>query len=94
MACLTTWALQGQSLWHFSSAMTSPWAGSARYMATGGALSSLGNDPSAILDNPATAATYRAAEMSLTGLLGVDQSGFISQAQLPAFHWGTVLQIT
>ena len=94
LACLTTWALQGQSLWHFSSAMTSPWAGSARYMATGGALSSLGNDPSAILDNPATAATYRAAEMSLTGLLGVDQSGFMSQAQLPAFHWGTVLQIT
>jgi hypothetical protein len=45
---------QAQSLWHFSSALSSPWAGSARYMATGGALSSLGNDPSAILDNRRT----------------------------------------
>jgi len=85
---------QAQSLWHFSSALSSPWAGSARYMATGGALSSLGNDPSAILDNPATAATYRAGEISLTGLLGLDQSTFLTQANLPAFHWGSALQMT
>ena len=85
---------QAQSLWHFSSALTSPWAGTARYMAAGGALSSLGNDPSAILDNPATAATYRAGEISLTGLLGIDQSTFITQASLPAFHWGSAIQMT
>ncbi len=87
-------ASQAQSLWHFSSALTSPWAGTARYMATGGALSSLGNDPSAILDNPATAATYRAGEISLTGLLGLDQSIFLTQAHLPAFHWGSAIQMT
>lgn len=93
-ACALSFTGQGQSLWHFSSALSSPWAGTARYMATGGALSSLGNDPSAILDNPATAATYRASEISLTGLLGLDQSTFITQAQLPAFHWGSVIQMT
>ena len=93
-ACALSFTGQGQSLWHFSSALSSPWAGTARYMASGGALSSLGNDPSAILDNPATAATYRASEISLTGLLGLDQSTFITQAQLPAFHWGSVIQMT
>ncbi len=93
-ALLVSVGSHGQSLWHFSSALSSPWAGSARYMATGGALSSLGNDPSAILDNPATAATYRAGEISLTGLLGMDQNGFSRQAQLPAFHWGSAIQVT
>lgn len=94
VSCVASFGLYGQSLWHFSSVLTNPWAGSARYMATGGALSSLGNDPSAILDNPATAATYRAGEISLTGLLGMDQSGFVNQAQLPVFHWGSALQVT
>ncbi|MDG1252763.1 MAG: hypothetical protein P8N56_03710 [Schleiferiaceae bacterium] len=93
-ACALSLAGQGQSLWHFSSALTSPWAGTARYMATGAALSSLGNDPSAIVDNPATAATYRASEISLTGLLGLDQNTIIGQAQLPAFHWGSIIQMT
>ena len=92
--CASSW-LSGQSLWHFTSRLTQPWAGSARYMDTGGALSSLGNDPSAILDNPATAATYRAGEISLTGLYRQSIGGMVSQgAYLPAFHWGSAIEGT
>ena len=41
--------------------------GTARYMGMGGAMTAIGGDPSAVLDNPAGLGIYRRFEMLLTG---------------------------
>ena len=86
--------LFGQSILHFSTFQTSPWLGSARYTASGGALSALGNDPSSIMDNPANAATYRAGEISISGLAqNIITDGLQQDASLPQFHYGSAKDI-
>ena len=84
----------GQSILHFSTFQTSPWLGSARYTASGGALSALGNDASSVMDNPANAATYRAGEISISGLAqNIITDGLQQDASLPQFHFGSAKDI-
>ena len=87
-------SLFSQSILHFSTFQSSPWLGSARYTATGGALSALGNDAASIMDNPANAATYRAGEISISGMTqNIINDGLQQDASLPQFHFGSAKDI-
>ena len=46
--------------------------GSARYVGMGGAMTAIGGDPSAAMDNPAGLGLYRRSEIGLSGDIGID----------------------
>ena len=48
--------------------------GTARYVGMGGAMTAIGGDPSAVLDNPAGLGLYRRNEISLTLDETIDQT--------------------
>ena len=49
-------------------------AGTARYVGMGGAMTAIGGDPSAVLDNPAGLGLYRRSEMAITLDETIDQT--------------------
>lgn len=55
--------------------------GTARYVGMGGAMTAIGGDPSAALDNPAGLGLYRNSEISLTA--AVNAQGSILKIQIP-----------
>ena len=64
-------ALRAQDVQRFSERHI---VGSARYVGMSGAMTAIGGDPSAILDNPAGLGLYRRSEFSITLDETIDQT--------------------
>ena len=64
-------ALRAQDVQRFSERQI---IGTARYVGMGGAMTAIGGDPSAVLDNPAGLGLYRRSELALTVDETIDQT--------------------